>query len=220
MGAPISIDLRVAELLASRLCHDLVGPVSAVSNGMELLQEEMTPSEAADAVRLASDSAERSSATLQFYRLAFGMAGSREAPSVGELRRVAQAFLGQGKVSLQWPETPLPDNAPQDTGKLLLNLLALGVEALPRGGTLAVTAASAGTGVEAHVAAIGERAGLREETEAALSDDVPVDTLTPRSVQGYFAGLLARRLGGRLALERSGPDAITLSAAIDPATAG
>lgn len=220
MGASISIDLRVAELLASRICHDLVGPVSAVNNGMELLQEEMTPGEAADAVRLASDSAAQSAAVLQFYRLAFGMAGSREPPSATELRRVAEAFLARGKVRLDWPETPLPGNAPHDTGKLLLNMLALGVEGLPRGGTLALSAAAVGAGIEARVAASGERAGLREESQAALSDDVPIEELTPRNVQGYFAALLARRLGGRLALERASPDAVTLSATVDSASVG
>lgn len=208
------IDLEVAELLASRLCHDLVGPVGAVNNGMELLEEELAPGTAGDAVRLAAESAERAGAVLQFYRLAFGMAGSREEPDAAELRRLAAAWLARGKTELRWAEGPLPETAPQGLGKLLLNMIALGAEALPRGGAVAVEVRPAAAGVEARVTAAGAGAELREETRAGLDPRADLSALTPRNVQAYLAALLADRLGGGLAAEIPGPDTVILRASL------
>ena len=134
-NATPSIDLRVFELLASRLCHDLVGPIGAVSNGMELLEDEEFAA-GDDAIQLVSKSARQTSDLLQFYRMAYGTAGSRAGISPEELFPLARAFLAHSKVSLEWPERASEIEYPEGFGKLALNLLALGQEGLPRGGEI------------------------------------------------------------------------------------
>ncbi len=199
----IQIDLRVAELLASRLCHDLVSPVGAVNNGLELMAEDLDPEMLQDALSLADNSAKQASATVQFFRLAYGQAGRQVDMGPAELKRLAEGYLKSHKAELDWDADALLQNGPEGGGKLLLNLIALALESLQRGGTVQVRAVPDGHGVS--VTAAGTNAQLREETRAAMADGVDVGTFSPRAVQGYFSRLVARRMGGELAvLEDSG----------------
>lgn len=209
----VQIDMRVAELLASRLCHDLVGPVGAINNGLELLEED-DQEISGEAMELVADSARRAAAALQFYRYAFGMAGARMAGQLDEVRALAARHLANGTVSLEWslPE-PAPE-APADLAKLLLNLVLLGGESLPRGGALSVAVRAGPDGLEASVAASGPGAALREEARPALAAEAALEELTPRGVQAYFTRLLARRLGSDLRLDTSAPDRVRLSVAV------
>ena len=209
----MQIDLRIAELLASRLCHDLVGPIGAVNNGMELLADDEFGM-AEDALQLASTSARRAADSLQFFRLAYGMAGSRVGGELSELRNLAQAHLKVSKTELDWPDAAPPDGAPDDLGKLLLNMIELGVEALPRGGRLTVGVSGGNGGVAVEVVAAGEGAQMRPETLAALSPKAPLDELTPRNVHGHFTSLVAERLGGRLDIEGPDDNRLRLSVAL------
>lgn len=200
----ITIDLRVAELLASRLCHDLVSPIGAVNNGMELLEEEdLDPDMVGDAVRLASGSARQASATVQFFRLAYGQAGRQVDMGPGQMRQLVEAYLEPHKAKLDWRADALVADGPEGTGKLLLNMIALALESLPRGGTI-VAGADLSEGAHVGVAAEGQGARLREESQAGLRPDADVAALTPRGVQGYFTQVVARRLGGRLEMRESG----------------
>ncbi len=194
----IEIELRIAELLASRLCHDLVSPVGAVNNGMELLEEEPNEEILADAVSLVSNSARQASALLQFYRLAYGQAGYRIEGEAELLRRLATEYLKSQKAKLVWPSPEIHEALPEGAAKLLLNVLALAAEALPRGGAVEVTPFLPERGLE--VTARGSVAKLRPESRAALAAEQAdaIAALTPRSVQACFTALLARRMGGRL----------------------
>jgi len=195
----LSIDMRVAELLASRLCHDIVGPIGAVCNGLELLEDDEFGM-AEDATKLANNSARQAADSLQFFRLAYGMAGSRVGGVFTEIRDIAAAHLGHGKVEMDW-SGEAPADPPDGLGKLILNLLELGVESLPRGGSVAVNCTGSGPNVSLDVTLEGQDAGLREDAADALADTTQVDDLTPRNVHAYFTRLLARRLGGDLAVE-------------------
>ena len=206
----LTIDIRVAELLASRLCHDLVGPIGAVNNGIELMQDESFGM-ADDALSLAAKSADQASNLLQFFRLAYGLAGHRQGSDFGPIRELVSGFLSHSKAELDWSAAPVSEGVPDGTAKLLLNLVALAAEALPRGGTVGVTMARDGAGFELEVKAVGADAGLRQEAEAALSDDIAVENLTPRNVHGYFTQLLVKRLGGRLRTEQIGRGALRLA---------
>jgi histidine phosphotransferase ChpT len=192
----IQIDLRVAELLASRLCHDLVSPVGAVNNGLELMAEDLDPEMLQDALALADKSAKQASSTVQFFRLAYGQAGRQVDMGPAELRRLAAGYLTSQKAELAWDADALVLNGPEGGGKLLLNLIALAVETLQRGGTIRVEAA--GDGQSVRVAGEGTNARLRDETRAAIANGVDVDQLSPRAVQGYFTRLIAQRMGGDL----------------------
>ncbi len=209
----LTIDIRVAELLASRLCHDLVGPIGAVNNGIELMQDESFGM-ADDALSLAAKSADQASHTLQFFRLAYGMAGHRQGGDFGPVRELVTGFLGHSKAELDWQAGPVPEGVPDGTAKLLLNMVALAAEALPRGGTVGIGMGSGKAGFELEVKAVGADAGLRQEAEAALNDDIAVEDLTPRNVHGYFTKLLIKRQGGSMRAEHIGRGALRLSVTI------
>jgi histidine phosphotransferase ChpT len=205
------IDMRVAELLASRLCHDLVGPIGAVNNGLELLEDEdLGMSD--DAIQLSASSARQAANLLQIFRLAYGMAGARIGDDLGNLRDLATGFLASGKTMLDWTAVgPPAGNTPDGLGKLLLNLIVLGEECLPRGGTLGVSLAERPAGLEVAVTANGTGARLREESQLVLVDDAVIEELTPRNVHGYFTRLLAQRMGSDLAIDSPGIDSLRLS---------
>lgn len=207
----LQIDLRVAELLASRLCHDVVGPIGAVNNGMELLAEggsEMME----DALELANQSAQQASDLLQFYRMAYGMAGNRQGGDLRPMRDLALQYYRHEKADLEWAADALPSGFPESGGKLILNMLILASEALPRGGTVAVQFSEDGGETEVAVISVGADAGLRDETLAGLEDNVAIEELTPRGVQGYFTKLLAVRMGGRFAVVPAGPGHLRMTA--------
>jgi histidine phosphotransferase ChpT len=191
-------ELRVAELLASRLCHDVVGPIGAVNNGMELLNDGDLDM-ADDALKLATQSAQQAADLLQYYRMAYGMAGHRQGGDLKPMHDLAMRFFAHHKASLDWSASVMPSGLPESAGKLILNMLLLAGEALPRGGTVGVLFA-------------GADAGLREETRAGLADDVPVAELTPRSVQPYFTRQLASDMNGQLVVDAAGPGHLRFTA--------
>src|SRR5579859_5883548 len=188
---------RLAELLCARLCHDLAGAVGAVSAGAELLAEEGPASPmAAEAVSLLADSAASMTARLRFLRLALGNA-SASAPN--EARALAAAFLEkgfpQGEWKLDWPMGQAAAKSP-DQAKLLLNLVCLAQDCLPRGGVIAVRPGDA-----ALVAARGAALTQSESVQGLAAADL--SALGPRSGQGAYTAFLAARLGGRIESRRS-----------------
>jgi histidine phosphotransferase ChpT len=185
----LTIDLRVAELLATRLCHDLIGPVSAIGNGVELLADE-EPGFIREAVALVGDSARKANKSLQFYRFAYGFSGgglTGPAPHA-----LAADFFSEVAVECDYGEAVRELSLGQQ--KLACAMLASAAEGLPRGGRLVVTAGALGPQVDA----AGEGRGLSPELREALTLSVSSAQLTSRTVGGYFAGLLAEALGCRL----------------------
>ena len=209
MSQELKIDMRVAELLASRLCHDLVGPIGAVGNGMELMADEGLGM-ADDALDLATRSAGQATAILQFFRLAYGQAGARVDGGFATLRNIARSYLEHHKCTLDWAGEVEPPAVPEDSGKLILNLLALAGEGLPRGGNVTVCVAGQGP-LTLEVTAVGADAGLREEIARGLGNDLPIEDLTARAVHGYFTRLVAERLGGSLTAEVPAEEALRFS---------
>src|ERR1700729_3309206 len=99
----MQVDLRVMELLASKLCHDLVSPVSAINNGVELI-EDIGGSVVAEAMKLIGDSANHASRRLKLFRMAYGRAGSEEALGIKDVKLVAEQYIAGGKTVLTWPD--------------------------------------------------------------------------------------------------------------------
>ncbi len=209
----VLIDLRVIELLSSRLCHDLVGPVGAVNNGLELLEDGMDDM-GPDALKLAADSGARAARALQYFRFAYGMAGSRVGGNLDELRDLSGNFFSSEKLTLAWPSEGVPNEIPEDLGKLLLNMLLLGAEALPMGGNLAVQIAAGEGDLRVGVVASGDRAALRDEARPALAVGAKPDDLTPRNVQGYFTCRIAERMGGAIAVDEGTAGTVNFSATL------
>jgi histidine phosphotransferase ChpT len=195
--------MRVLELLASRLCHEISGPIAAINNGIELLAEE-DPDFQRDALALVGDSARRASFRLQFYRFAYGF--SRDSAMVGTAPLdLANLFFAATRIACDFSDSVR--GLPLASQKLACNLLLVGAEILSRGGRLVL---SDGPG-SLDLQAIGEGASLSLEASAALMVATPVSALTSRTVQPYFTGLLAGALGWRLS-HRADPREVRLTA--------
>lgn len=208
------VDFRVIELLCSRICHDLISPVGAINNGVELI-EELGDRVVDEAIGLIGASARKTSGHLQFFRMAYGFAGSQSIQSFREARELLEGFLDGGKIGLDWPDAALPETMPAPGwGKLLLNQVSLAAEGLPRGGTLAIMASS--TPLRLEVSARGDDARLSDELKAALDPDIAIDALSARTVLAYFTAVAARRLEASIEVVASqGEFTITAAPAMD-----
>ena len=209
------IGLAAVELLASRLCHDLVGPVGAIGNGLELLAEESSRF-AGETVTLVTRSAERTAALLALFRAAFGASGGQPGFGLGEAQRVIADVLQGGKVVMDWPEETQP--GPLGVAKLVLVLLLVAGETLPRGGTIAVRT-SQDKGFAATVTATGVGARLTPELRAALDPAALPAALSTRSIHAYFAAHLCRRQQATLDADAA-PDAVTFTLKVPARPAG
>ena len=202
-------DLILAELLCARLVHDLSGPVGAVANGAELLDEDETAGAlAGEALELLSASAAAAVARLRFLRAALGTQGAPLASA--ELRRIAADYFAKGAagseaVMLDWPAGV---EAGAISGRLLLNLLMLARDCLPRGGAVRIAAGTAGRPPE--FVAEGPQAA---PADAAKALGAPAASgLSPRGAQGYLTARLARAAGMTIAVATQ-PGRLTIALA-------
>lgn len=202
-----TIDLRVTELLASRLCHDMVSPVGAVKTGVELFTEFGDDSDG-ETLGLITKSALQASEKLQFFRLAYGSAGrTASGVTVADAIALIESVCGNQRTTVETGE--LDSAPPPGAIKIMLNGALLATDCLPRGGVVRVASApEGGDGFAIRVAAAGERAGLDDEMSAALSGAASPEELTPKTAHAYYTAILARDLDGGLAVETSQPDEI------------
>ncbi len=214
MSAPIPGSIAIgaldlAALLCSRVCHDLISPVGAIVNGLEVMEEDKDEETKTFALDLIKKSAHQASAKLQFCRLAFGAAGSAGAQiDLGDAEKAARGLLEDGKTALTWslPRELLPKNRV----KLLLNMLLIAAGSIARGGMLTaepVTGEGAGGFV---VTASGLNAKLNPAAAELLAGNSaePVDA---HAVQPLYAGILARDCGLMLSAV-CGEGTVTLTA--------
>lgn len=196
----MTAEIRLAQLLCSRLCHDLVGPAGAVNAGLELAEDGGMDQDAMD---LVTSSAAEVTRRLAFFRIAFGAAGGKTSAvgtlSLNEARELAGDLLTEGRAVLEWPESAhAPDSLPAPVGKVLLLMIMLAADCLPRGGTVTVHTAALPEGMGLAVSAAGQGATLKDVVDAALDPAAPEDALSARSVHAYFAQMLAVAEGGRI----------------------
>jgi histidine phosphotransferase ChpT len=188
------LDMRVCELLMARLCHDFAGPIAAIGNGAELLDDE-DPEFVRQAAALIGDSAATAAKRLQLFRFIYGFSvGAIAGPPPHVL--VSEYFAG-GSVTCDYPD-PVRQLG-SEWQRLAGSLALVGAEALPRGGSLQLSA-DGGT-IALH--GKGEGDGPSAEANGALTLDAAVEALTSRSISAYFAGLLAKSLGYRLRVAAS-----------------
>jgi histidine phosphotransferase ChpT len=208
----MQIDIRVLELLASKLCHDLVSPVSAINNGVELIQD-IGGSVVDEAMKLIGDSATHASRRLRLFRLAYGRAGSEENLPVKDVRTIAEQYLAGGKVNLTWPEDQPPEMIAEHKGalKVMLNMIILSEETLAYGGTIVVRAADKGCRFEI----AGRNAHLSPSMLAAFEGAAAIEELTPRTIQAYATGRLAAHFGLKLTHAQPNADRLDLTLATD-----
>lgn len=193
-----------ASLLCSRLCHDLLSPVGALNNGLELLADEHDPEMRQRCLELLNESAKASANKLKFFRLAFGAAGGfGEMVDAREARAAIEGLFGDNhRVKLGWlvEDTTLPKQAI----KVLLNLSLIAGDALIRGGQLDIGAESVNGAVEIVVRADGARIVLDQEMRAALTGQQGDAVITPRAAAAFLVHALVSEGGGQVQI--SAPD--------------
>lgn len=190
--------LELASLLCSRLCHDMLSPVGALTNGLELLADEKDPEMRKRCFELLEQSAKISADKLKFFRLAFGAAGGfGEMVPVDEPRSLIDALVGNnGRITVNWALGA--DALPKPAVKTLLNLAFIGMEALVRGGTLDVGAELREGASEIAVRAAGSRIAFDPAIGKALDGSLPVSELSSRTAPAAMLHELAASLGGGL----------------------
>ena len=212
MAGPVTLEaLDLAALLCSRVCHDLISPVGAVVNGLEVLEEGKDEETRTFALDLIKKSAQLASARLQFCRLAFGAAGSAGAViDLGDAQGVARGFLEDGKTRLEWnlPRELLPKNRV----KLLLNLLLLAGQTIPRGGILKVDPVGEGQTMGFRISATGQNARIPQAVPGLVAGEPTGHGVDSHAIQPFYTGLLARSCGLSVTLAPEGEGIVVTAA--------
>ena len=183
--------LDLAALIASRVCHDIISPVGAITNGLEVLEEETSEEMRTFAMDLIKKSARQASAKLQFARLAFGAAGSAGAEiDLGDAESVARGFMAGEKANLEWTATRVL--MPKNKVKLLLNLVLMATHAVPRGGTIHVTVTGPASAPTFSLVCTGMNARIPNHAEDLLAGHLGETSPDAHMVQPIYAGLLAK----------------------------
>lgn len=192
-------DLRVLELLASRICHDLISPVGAINNGIELL-EEMGSEVGEEAVKLIGHSADQASRRLKLFRLCYGSAGADSNLTCDDVLVCMRDYLNGSKVTINWDSYALKSlsGLPRGTPKVLLNTVIIAAEVLVNGGALDISADNTEDGKRLLIVASGRGAGTRPDAEEPLGGSVMVENLTAKSVHPYVTGKFAQQYGARV----------------------
>ena len=212
MSALIALEgLDLAALLCSRVCHDLISPVGAIMNGLEVMEEDKNDTETQTfAMDLIKKSARTASAKLQFCRLAFGAAGSAGAQiDSGDAEKVTRGLIEDGKTSITWnlPRVLMPKNRV----KLLLNMVFIAAQTIPRGGMISIDPIGEGEAMSFKVKASGTNAKLPQAVSALLKGEAGDHAVDAHAIQPFYTGLLARNCGLTAGIAAEG-EAIVVSA--------
>ncbi|TCD15375.1 histidine phosphotransferase ChpT [Oricola cellulosilytica] len=188
----------LASLLCSRVCHDIISPVGAINNGLELLDEGGADEAAMDLIRT---SARNASARLQFARIAFGAAGSAGVQiDTGDAETVAREYIRGEKPELSWSGERA--YLPKNKVKLLLNLILVANGSIPRGGTLDVALKDPNGTPSFTVSVTGKMLRVppkfQELYDGAISGSVAEEPIDAHGVQHYYTLLLAKESGMKL----------------------
>lgn len=203
----------LAALLCSRLCHDMLSPVGALNNGLELLRGEKDPEMRKQCIELLERSAQTSAAKLKFFRLAFGAAGGYgQHVQTDEPRSLLEALVAANdRVEFNWAVNA--DELPKPAVKVLLNLAAIGLDALPRGGTLDVGAEVRDGATEIAVRAAGPKIAFDPDIGRALDGKLAESELSGRTAPAWMIHLIAQETGGGLQYAL-GEDALVMGAVL------
>lgn len=205
-------DIDLAALLCSRVCHDVISPVGAIANGLEILEDEDDPEMRQIASDLITQSAKSASAKLQFCRMAFGAAGSLGTLiDMGEAGDITKMFIGKEKIALVW--NAAREQRSKSEVKLALNMVMMGMSAIPRGGDVIVDS----TPDSLTVRAVGDRAKIPEKSLAVMNGNFEASELDARTVQVYYTMRLANEAKYQMSVGMDGDDVVFGARAIESA---
>jgi histidine phosphotransferase ChpT len=204
-------DLELAALISSKICHDVINPVGAIYNGLEMLDEDDDAESKVYALNMIRNVTEQASARLQFARFAFGAAGSAGSQiDVGMAEKISRGFLGNGKHKLVWHLTP--GFMGKDHVKLLLNLVASAITALPRGGDIDVSMTGTPTLPTFLIRCIGTGARPPQYLLDFLAGGAQVPALDAMNIQAYYTWRLAGTTAMQIQIQKGGADIILVAA--------
>lgn len=188
--------IQLASLIASRLCHDLLSPVGGMANGIELLVDETDPKMREQCIDLLAQGARRTATRLRFFRLAFGAAGGFDAMlPAAEIEELVKAQAAEGRdIDVQWAVGP--DRLSKSAAKVLLNYALIGIDALPRGGTLSIAAEEREGSYEIAVRAEGMRIAFDKDVGRALEGEIAMNDLSAHTAPAMLVRLIAQDCKG------------------------
>jgi histidine phosphotransferase ChpT len=202
--------VEFASLLCSRLCHDLLSPVGALNNGLELLADEDDPEMRRRVMELLEESARISAAKLKFFRLAFGAGGSvGEMIDVREAREAIEGLFGE-KVGLEIGWMLGQPALPKAHIRILLNLALIAGDALVRGGRLDIGAEHG----EVAVRVEGPRVVLDADLRRTLIGETDAADVSPRNAPAWLAYVVANEQGGTIVVSDDEPGVLLFGAAL------
>lgn len=202
--------LDLAALLCSRVCHDVISPVGAIVNGLEVLEDEKDAEMRGFALDLIKKSAKTASARLQFCRLAFGAAGSAGATiDTGDAEQVARGLIADDRTRLEWIGARVL--MPKNKVKLLLNLCLIAAATIPRGGDIVVTMEGADETTSFLITTKGPNVRLASHVAHLVAGEPENGSVDAHGIQAYYTGLVARACNMTVELS-PGEGGVTLSA--------
>ncbi len=208
-SSPALEPLELAALLCSRVCHDLISPVGAIVNGLEVLDDSDKEEDKQFALDLIRKSAKTASARLQFCRLAFGAAGSAGAQiDTGDAEKMSRGFLEDDKTKITWNPTRVL--MAKNRVKLLLNMLVIAQQTIPRGGVLTVDPVGEGDAIGFRITAAGHNARLPQNIADTLAGQHH-GSIDAHAVQPHYTRLLAQSCGLKMSMALDG-DAVVVRA--------
>jgi histidine phosphotransferase ChpT len=203
--------LDLAALLCSRVCHDVISPVGAIVNGLEVLEDEKDEDMRGFALDLIKRSAHTASARLQFCRLAFGAAGSAGASiDTGDAEKVVRGLVEDEKMKVVWTAPRLL--MPKNKVKLVLNLCLIAAATVPRGGVIEVRIiGDGGDTTEIRLDAKGPNARLAHHVPALVAGQPENDSVDAHGIQAFYTGLVARECSMDVRIEAQA-DGVSIAA--------
>jgi histidine phosphotransferase ChpT len=203
--------IDLASLLSSRICHDLISPVGALSNGIEILTDDCDDDMRDQTIALLAHSVNEATGRLRLLRLAFGGSSSLGGMvGLGDGESALRDYLSTTKVALDWQ--PAIDALPKAAMKLLLNLALVATESIIRAGTLVVQATIVPEGLRLGATAVGDRILVSDDIVGIFDGTATEEAVDARSVPAALAVLLAGDLGGRITWERGGSQEFMITA--------
>lgn len=202
-------DLDLAALISSRICHDVISPVGAISNGLEVLDEEKDEQVRAYALELIRRSADQASAKLQFARLAFGAAGSSASEiGVSTIEDLARGILDPDKHTLKLTTESL--GLTKNHTKLLLNLFAIAITTLPRGGTITIEITGSVAAPKFKISCAGQGVRIPDSLPDLIAGKNG-NSLDSMSIQPYYTSRIATESNMTLAVTGKDPEVVLLA---------
>lgn len=194
--------LHFAELLSSRLCHDLITPIGAINTGLELFQEAL-PAQIDDSdeiLQLILGSAKTASARISFFRVAFGSGGSKV--TLGTIKMLIENYFNRSKLQIHWHHSISDDLVLDKLGRILLNAILWMSECAPRGGQLHITFAREDFS-RLSLRLKADSIIIHQGTLEALEGNPLSQEITPRTVPCYLVHCLVKGSGGMLTVSHT-----------------